>query len=196
MVWSYGEVVAHRHLCGDRCWMGLPVYVVSDAPDLVVTYLPGGAEFRHVEGDWPTETGRHPWHPGTEWRGHGVLMLQRPGDSYGVWSFWQGAAREHRFWYLNIHDWSRTPDGFAIRDLELDVVLRPDGTHGWKDDEYVDQRVAEGRFTAADAERARAVGRDLTAMLDRGERWWSDEWAAWTPPPAWGPLALPEDWQP
>ncbi|HEV2889207.1 MAG TPA: DUF402 domain-containing protein [Frankiaceae bacterium] len=195
-MWSYGDVVAHRHLCGDRCWMGLPVYVASDEPDLVVTYLPGGAAFRYVDGEWPTETGRHPWHPGTEWGGHGVLMLQRPGDPYGVWVFWRGKAREHRFWYLNIHDWSRAHDGFAIRDLELDVVLRPDGTHAWKDDEYVDQRVAEGRFTAVDAARAREVGRDLTAMLDRGEWWWSDEWASWTPPPEWGPLALPEDWEP
>jgi hypothetical protein len=191
-----GDVVVHRHLCGYRCWLGLPVYVVEDTAELVVTYLPEGAAFRYVPGEWPTATGRHPWHPGTEWRGHGVLMLQRPGDPYGVWVFWRGPERAHSCWYLNIHEWSRVPDGFAIRDLELDVVVRPDGTHEWKDNEHVDTRVAEGRFSAADAAHARAVGRDLTAMLDRGERWWSDNWAGWAPPPEWGPMSLPPGWRP
>ena len=194
-MWSPGDVVVHRHLCGDRTWMGIPVYVVRDEPDLVATYLPSGAELGYVPGDWPTANGRHPWYPQTHWTGHGALMLQRPGDPYGVWVFWSGAERAHSCWYLNIQDWSRTPDGEAIRDLELDVVVRPDGSYALKDAEYVDQRVAEGRFPAADAERARAVARELTAMLDRGERWWSDEWASWRPPREWGPVSLPEGWR-
>lgn len=192
MTWSPGDVVVHRHLCGERCWMELPVYVVRDEPDLVATYLAGGTEFGYVPGDWPTTNGHHPWHPQTHWSGHGVLMLQRPGDPYGVWVFWSGDRREHSAWYLNIQEWSRTPHGEAIRDLELDVVVRPDGSYALKDEEYVDLRVAEGRFTAEDAAHARAVARDLTAMLDRGERWWSDEWASWTPPREWGPPSLPE----
>lgn len=197
MAWSYGDVVVHRHLCGERCWCGIPVYVVEDAPELVAVYLPSGAPFRFVPGPWPTETGMHPWHPAESWSGHGMLMLQRPGDPYGVWLFWRGDERELVAWYLNIHEWSRVPDGFAIRDLELDVVLRPDGSYVFKDEDLVDFRVAEGRMSAADAEHARAVGRDLAAMLDRGERWWSDEWASWTPPPEWAvPPPLPEDWTP
>lgn len=196
MTWAPGDVVVHRHLCGERCWMGIPVHVVRDEPGLVATYLAGGTAFGYVPGDWPTANGRHPWHPQTHWSGHGVLMLQRPGDPYGVWVFWSGDRREHSAWYLNIHEWSRTPDGDAIRDLELDVVVRPDGSYALKDAEHVDLRVAEGRFTAADAAHARAVARDLTAMLDRGERWWSDDWAAWAPPGEWGPPSLPEGWTP
>lgn len=194
MGWSFGDVVVHRHLCGDRTWMRIPVYVVRDEPGLVATYLPGGAELGYEPGDdWPTETGRHPWWPQKRWSGHGVLMLQRPGDPYGLWVFWTGDQRAHSCWYLNIQEWRRMPDGEAIRDLELDVVVRPDGSYALKDEQYVDQRVAEGRFTAADAAHARAVAADLTAMLDRGERWWSDEWASWAPPREWGPLSLPAD---
>ncbi len=197
MGWSHGDLVVFRHLTGERCWLGMPVYVVSDTPELVAVYLPSGAPFRFVPGPWPTESGLHPWHPAESWSGHGILMLQRPGDPYGVWVFWHREEREFEAWYLNIHEWSRVPDGFTIRDLELDIVVAPDGSYALKDEELVDVRVAEGRMSAADAERARAVGRDLTAMLDRGERWWNDEWASWSPPPEWtAPPPLPEDWSP
>lgn len=197
MAWSPGDVVAFRHLCGERCWMGMPVYVVSDTPELVVTYLPGGAAFRYVPGDWPTPTGHHPWHPAESWSGEGMLMLQRPGDPYGVWVFWRGEDRELVAWYLNIHEWSRVPDGFAIRDLELDVVARADGSVVLKDADLVDARVAEGRMTEADAAHARAVAADLLAKLERGDRWWSQEWASWAPPDDWGvPPPLPDGWVP
>jgi hypothetical protein len=197
MGWSRGDVVAFRHLCGERCWFGVPVYVVEDTPGLVALYLPGGAPFRFVPGPWPTENGLHPWEPAESWSGHGLLMLQRPGDPYGVWVFWRGDEREFVAWYLNIQEWYRVADGFAIRDLELDVVVRPDGSYALKDAELVDVRVAEGRMSEADAAHARAVADDVTAKLDRGEHWWSAEWASWTPPAEWvAPPPLPEDWQP
>ena len=195
-MWEHGDVVVMRNLCGERCWLAIPVYVVEDTPELCVTYLPEGAPFRYVEGSWPTANGRHPWHPAEAWSGHGVLMLQRPGDPYGVWVFWDGPERAFGCWYLNIQEWSRTADGFTEHDLELDVVVYADGSWRLKDEEFLDQRVAQGRYTVQEMAHARAVAADLTRMVDAGEQWWDESWASWTPPPEWTPPSLPEGWVP
>lgn len=185
MTWWPGEVIEHRHLCGDRVWCVIPAHVVRDSPDLVVTYMPGGAPLSFVPGPWPTANGLHPWEPRPTWGGHGVLMLQRPRDRYGVWAFWHGPQRAFDCWYLNIHEWSRDRAGHSLRDLELDVVVAPDGSWRLKDEELVDVRVAEGRLTPQDAVTARAVADGLIRMVEAGETWWDPSWASWSPPPGW-----------
>ena len=185
MGWTPGDLVEYRHLLGDRVWLTFETYVVEDSPELVVTYLPRGAPMSYADGPWPTPNGRHAWWPRPAWEGHGMLMLQRPADPYGVWVFWDGPDRGHECWYLNIHEWSRDERGHSMRDLELDVVVRPDGTYELKDEDLVDVRVAEGRMSAADAAHARGVAKDLVRMLELGERWWDVSWAAWSPPPGW-----------
>jgi hypothetical protein len=183
--WAFGETVVNRQLCGDRCWLEVPARVVSDTPGLLVTYLPGGARFAYVPGEWPTPNGRHPWHPRTGWSGHGVLMLHRPGDPYGVWHFWDGPDRTFSCWYLNIQDWGRDEGGFWIRDLELDVIVRPDGRCELKDEHLLAERVAQGRMSDADVTHAHRVAAEAVDAVRSGTQWWDPSWSAWTPPPGW-----------
>jgi Protein of unknown function (DUF402) len=186
-MWSPGETVLRREVLNDgRAWLLAQVVVVRDEPDLLATFLPEGTPFEFPEGDWPAPDGRHPWHGRGRWEGHGLLMLQRPGDFYAVWVFWHGPARDFRGWYLNLQEpFRRTPEGFDTQDLELDIWVPIDGRWEWKDDELLDQRVDEGRFTAEQAKAIRAEGARITAELDAGRRWWSDDWAQWQPPAAW-----------
>jgi RimJ/RimL family protein N-acetyltransferase len=194
--WQPGETIVRRELWRGQPWMGTVVHVVQDEPELLATYLPGGAPFEFPDGEWPGD-GRHPWHGRGAWEGHGVLMLHRPGDRYAVWHFWDGARRRFAGWYLNLQEaFRRTPIGFDTQDLELDIWI-PSDDDGWgfKDWELLDERVAEGRFTAAEAEGIRETGRRLGAQLDAGERWWSDAWTAWRPDRAWRVEPLPGGWE-
>jgi predicted RNA-binding protein associated with RNAse of E/G family len=50
-----------------------------------------------------------------------------------------------------------------------------------KDDELLDVRVREGRFTQDQARAARREAARVTAELDAGRRWWDDAWAEWHP---------------
>ena len=68
-------------------WLEVPVFVVDDCQEHLVTYTAPGAPFRFPDGSWPTTDGRHPWHHRTGWDGHGCLMVQRPSDHYAVWHF-------------------------------------------------------------------------------------------------------------
>jgi RimJ/RimL family protein N-acetyltransferase len=173
--------------------MGTVVLVVEDLPGLLVTYLPPGAPFAFPDGDWPG--GRHPWHGRGGWTGHGVLMLHRPGDRHAVWHFWEGPERRFAGWYLNLQEpFRRTRGGFDTQDLELDVWIPAGGRPQRKDWELLGQRVAEGRFTVAEAESILADGEALAAAAEAGARWWDDDWAAWAPDPAWAPGPLPPGW--
>ena len=171
--------------------MASVVIVVADRPDALVTYLPEGAPFAFAEGH---PLGAHPWQGRSAWHGHGVLMLQRPGESYAVWHFWDGAERDFAGWYLNIQEpFRRTTLGFDTMDLELDIWAPAEGGWSLKDDELLDVRVDQGRFTAAEAARIRDIGSEIGDLLDRDERWWGD-WTSWAPEAHWVPSDPPANW--
>ena len=112
-------------------------------------------------------------------------MLQRPRDWCAIWLFWHGPERAFHGWYVNVQEpFRRTAEGYDTQDLELDIWLPREG--GWvlKDDELLDVRVREGRFTQDQARAARREAARITAGLDAGRRWWDDAWAEWRPPVA------------
>jgi Protein of unknown function (DUF402) len=197
MPWKSGDPIVRREMLRGRPWMGTTVFVVADDPDLLVTYLPERAEFAFPDGSWPTATGRHPWHGRGAWEGHGVLMLNRPSDHYAVWHFWKEPGRAFAGCYLNLEEpLRRTALGYDTQDLELDVWIPANGDGAWsfKDDELLEVRVREGRFTTADVERIRGIGAEIGSMLDTAGRWWDDGWSSWSPPHGWNPEPLPEGW--
>jgi Protein of unknown function (DUF402) len=192
-MWTEGDWIVRRELCHGRPWLGTVVRVVVDCPDLLVSYLPSGAPFDFPDGDWPG--GRHPWEGRGTWQGHGVLMLQRPGESHAIWHFWKGPERTFAGWYVNFQrPFVRTVVGYDTSDLELDIWIRPDGTWQWKDAELLDERVAEGRFTQQEMDGVRAEGNRFAADLAFGRRWWDESWSAFEPDPDWRVPALPPDW--
>jgi hypothetical protein len=181
-VWQAGETIVRREVRNDGwAWCQIPVVVVHEEPDMLATYVPSGAPFT-----FPPGPEVHPWGDRDHWQGHGVLMLQRPRDSYAVWVFWHGEEREFGSWYLNLQEpFRRTGTGYDTQDLELDLILHPDGGVEWKDDELLDVRVEEGRFTQDQAREIRAEGRRLEAELAARGHWWDSWWALWEPDPAW-----------
>ena len=193
MTWATGQVVVRREVLNDgRPWMEVPVIVVVDEPGLLATYIAEGAPFRFPAGDWPSPDGRHPWHGKERWLGHGVLMLQRPGESYAIWIFWSGPAREFHGWYVNLQEpFRRTAFGYDTQDLELDIWVPAQGGWELKDDDVMEKRIREGRFTPEQVAEARTLAGRITRELDAGRRWWSDDWAAWQPDPAWRAPAFP-----
>jgi hypothetical protein len=141
-----------------------------------------GQPFTFFDGDWPTEDGLHPWAGRACWTGHGALTLQRPGDAYAVWAFWTGPERDFSAWYVNFQEpFRRTERGFDTQDLELDLIVYPDGSWELKDDELLDVRVRQGRFTEDQARATRAEADRVIADLAAGRRWWDDAWAQWRP---------------
>jgi hypothetical protein len=193
MAWEPGSWIVRRDVWRGRPLLGVPVLVVSDTPELLALYLPESAPFGFAEGAFPTSP--HPWSAHAGWQGHGVLMVQRPGDAYAVWVFWAGRQRRFDCWYVNFQDpFRRTPSGIDTHDHELDLWSRDGRTWHWKDAELLDQRVAEGWFTPEEATAIRAEGRRVHAELTTAGTWWDQRWNSWTSPPYAAPRALPQGW--
>ena len=193
VAWRRGQTIVHREIWRGVPWLASPVIVVEETPELLVTYLPEEAPLAFP----PSADGRpHPWHGKRAWAGHGVLTLRRPGEAYSVWHFWDGAKRRFAGWYLNLEEpFRRTSIGYDTQDLELDVWIPVGERWRFKDEEKLEERVHDGRYTAAQAAATRALGREIGAMLDRGERWWDADWAAFEPDPAWRAPEFPDGWE-
>lgn len=187
--WSPGQALVRREVLNDgHPWAEIAVLAVEDTDDLLVTYIPEGAPIRFP----PAPFGPHPWLGKERWHGHGTLMLQRPGDWYAVWVFWTGPKREFHGWYLNLQEpFRRTGLGYDTQDLELDIWLPREGGYELKDDEQLEQRVEEGRFTTEQVRKIRAEATRILEELERDGPWWPDSWAAWQPDPAWPTPTFP-----
>ncbi len=197
--WSAGDIVVRREELGLQpaevvertgatgVWLEMPVHIVDDTPEQLVSYAAPGARFEFPDGPWPTPNGAHPWTGRDGWSGRGCLMVQRPAEHVAVWHFWDGPDRDFVCWYLNLQTaFVRTPTGYNTQDLELDIVVFPDGSHIVKDDEVLDDRVAEGRYSAELVAWIRSYGNAIIDRLEAEGPWWDRAWAQWTPPSEWG----------
>lgn len=61
-------------------------------------------------------------------------------------------------------------------------------------DQVLDDRVAEGRYTAGLVSWIRELGDDLVRRITAGERLWDDRWVSWEPPAGWASPVLPNGW--
>lgn len=193
---SFGETLVRREVLHGHLWIGFCTYVVEDTADLLAVYLTEGSTLAYPR--WPFAQWQHPWRTAGHqtWRGHGKLMLHRPGDAYSVDVFWQGSNREFAGWYINLQDPIRRYERcFDTLDHELDYWLSASGSWSVKDDELFEQRVQEGRYSEEQAASIRAAGAQVADMLSTHSHWWDESWARWTPPSDWQALDLPADWQ-
>jgi Protein of unknown function (DUF402) len=190
--WQAGDAIVRRdvwHGCPMVAWGGT---VVQDAPDLLALYMPEGSPLRFAPDFFGAP---HPWSYTDRWRGHGVLQLQRPGEMHSVWVFWEGEDRAFAGWYINLQEpFRRTPLGVDTQDLELDIVLPPDGSWRYKDDEQMERWVKRGRWTPAEMAAIRGEANRIGRQLESGRRWWQDEWMSWEPDPQWPQPTLPAAW--
>jgi hypothetical protein len=191
--WARGDTIVLRQVWHGRPWAAIPLVVVSDEPELLLTYLAERTPFGFASGDFPG--GTHPWEERGRWQGHGTLMLRRPRDPYSVWVFWRGEQRDFSCWYLNFEEpFRRSAIGIDTLDHELDLLSRDGRTWTRKDEEMLASRVADGRFSAAVAEQVRRDAAAFEAEYAANGPWWDPAWANWRPPAGFAAPALPDGW--
>jgi hypothetical protein len=196
-MWSKSQLVLLRYVERGVVVSALPIRVVVDAGAAVVLHLVAGSEIA-----WPTMDGRPTrevpleerylgaW--GAErrtWEGAGLTIVARDGASYAVWVFTHDDG-VFRGWYINLEQpWTRTERGFDTRDHTLDVVIDPDGSWRWKDEDELDAGVLQGHHLPEEAEAIRAEGERVLAEwpLPTG-------WEDWRPPVEWEAAPLPAGW--
>ena len=202
-----GETVVVQEVWGDRVWAARPQIVVQEDDERAILWFPRGTSWKRpivppgrpmdgasraarlascLElGDWVFEDAE--WDVST-------LVLMRPGDWHALWVSWLEDGR-HFGWYVNLQrPFRRTALGYETMDLALDVVVAPDRTWRWKDEDELALFVEHGVFDPALAERVRDEGLRVAGRAERNDPPFDEPWPAWQPDPAWPQPQLPRGW--
>jgi hypothetical protein len=196
--WNLGDVIVLREVYRGRTWAMRPVRVVEDTDHRVVVYhAPGtvwqrpvsaiGEPLRLQQPDWALED--------TEWWGNAALRIFNERRPHSVLLWWDPTTWEFLGWYINLEQpMRRTSIGFDSLDQVLDIVVQPNRTWNWKDEDELALAITGGVISASEAEAIRAEGERAIANLEAMVTPFDDEWIAWRPSAAWQPLAAPADW--
>ena len=166
-----------------------PMVVVEDSPELTSLWLPAGTPTKLAV---PLVAGLpHPWLDGEweladgVWDRWNALFLMVAGQWRATWVWWT-PDWEFLGWYVNLEEpFRRTPLGFDVRDLLLDIVVDAARQWHWKDEADLERSVEWGVISMAVAERARAEGAAAIAGIEQGDWPFTDELRDWRPDPAW-----------
>jgi len=205
--WSPGETIVLQGVLRNRVWEARPQTVIRDDGDLLVLWFPRGTQWKAPAtppsrpdaadrgtrmatnaslGDWA--------YADAEWDVD-TLSLTRPDDWHSVWISWppDGSAWG---WYVNLQrPFRRTRLGIETMDLMLDVLIDPDRTWRWKDEDELETFVVHGIFDQELAAQIRAEGLHVVERAQRNDPPFSEPWReTFRPDPTWDPPELPDGW--
>ena len=208
MGFAPGQVILHRNTRRGRIALVRPVRVVADNERGLLLWVARGTPAMHevtVNGggargmpfsEWITLD--HRIVPGS-WQGPGILMLFRPGVDHSVWWFWDDDGRFHG-WYVNLEERAvRWADGEVagvdVVDQDLDIVVEPDRSWAWKDeDEFAERLAFPEHYWVADEAAVWAEGRRDVSEIEAGEVPFDGTWDDFVPDPQWPVPALLDGW--
>lgn len=201
-----GETVVLQEVWRDQVWAARPMRVVQDERDLVALWFPRGTRWMAPIDD-----------PGREWNGDrgerlaecavrgewlyrelewdvDTLSLMRPGAWHALWVSWLPGG-EHWGWYVNLQrPFRRSRLGFETMDLALDLIIDPDGSWRWKDEDELEIFVARGVFERDLPARLRAEALGVVEIAEHGGGPFGEPWPEWRPDPGWQLPELPPGW--
>ena len=204
-----GRLIVHRNVRRGRIGWVRPARVVSDDERGLLVWIERGTPVASEVTDdgrgmramafaeWITYSYRSGL---GRWNGPGVLKLLPAGAAHSVWWFRDEAGRFAN-WYVNLEEpgvrWDdATLAGVDIVDQDLDVLVWPDLSWEWKDeDEFVERLALPEHYWVADEMAVRAEGERVIKMVEAGEFPFDGTWCDFIPDPGWTPpAALPAGW--
>ena len=209
MTFEPGRLILHRNVRHGRIGWVRPARVVSDDERGLLLWLArGSAVANEVTADgrgmrampFPEWLGSaYRLQVGT-WQGPGVLKLLPPDAAHSVWWF-RDDAGAFTAWYVNLEEPGvRWDDGAVagvdVVDQDLDIVVRPDLSWEWKDeDEFADRLAFPADYWVTDEAAVRAEGERLVKRIEAGEFPFDGTWTDFAPDPSWAvPTSLPGGW--
>ncbi len=200
-VWSNGDHVVYREVLNGRVWTARPVRVIEDTPGLTALYLAHGTRGRCFTPLVPGATALQCKSFHVQWRLKewlwqfgGTVLLCSENDAHATHVMWD-LAGAFIGWYVNLQEpLRRTRLGFETLDQELDLVVEPDGSWRWKDEDHLREAEALGLFSPALCRSIRAEAERVIAKIEARAAPFDGRWREWRPPAEWTMPALPPGW--
>lgn len=192
-LWRPGAPVLIRYVWRNRVWYAEPVTVVEDTPDRIAVYLPAGTatkwtwiDFARGTLDGPRD---HIWHS-TD-----VVKIMEKAANHAVWARWAAGGRDFLGWYVDLQDpLYPVPGGLVTWDRSLDIVVAPDLSWRWKDEDHFARIQELGWISPTRASAVREEGERVIERIERRTRPFDEPWPLWRPKPTWSPLEVPGNW--
>ncbi len=133
------------------------------------------------------------------WQGPGVLKFMPVGEAHSVWWF-RDDHGNFTNWYVNLEDpairWDDgTVAGVDMVDQDLDIVVAPDRTWRWKDeDEFAERLAFPDHYWVPDSDSVWAEGKRVVERIEAGEFPFDGTWTDFRPDPSWEPGAPLPGW--
>lgn len=197
--WSQGDPILLRELHDGRIWVARPARVAAVQDGLVAIYLAPGTTWMVPASTERAEVLhrlKHGWELTAYERTRArVLYLFAPEVSQPIHLWWIPPDWRFGGWYINLQEPIRpTPLGFDYMDRMLDVVIAPDLSWHWKDEDELEEAVALDMVTPRQAAEIRAEGERVIDRLEARTSPFCDGWERWRPDPAWPIPELPAGW--
>ncbi|MEX1102728.1 MAG: DUF402 domain-containing protein, partial [Dehalococcoidia bacterium] len=166
-----------------------PGIVVQDTSDLLAFWVLAGTPTKLSRPLNPAQP--KPWFAGewalvdAVWGRWNALFLVEPEAWHATWVWWT-PDWEFLGWYVNFQEpLIRTADGFDHRDLQLDMVVKPDRAWRWKDEDDLARSVETGVISADRAARTRAAAERVIPLIEGGADPFTDAIASSRPDQRW-----------
>jgi hypothetical protein len=144
-------------------------------------------------------TGEPPWFYTALFDGDGLKPGWRESRDrlVGSASSVRGMPGRFRGWYVNMEAISRADYGFDVVDQTLDIIVRPDRSWYWKDEDEIATALSAGACTLDYAAAIRRAGEHAVALIEAGASPFDEEWMKWRTPEGWlRPIeVIPDGWQ-
>ena len=183
-----GSDVALRDIWFGRVWRANAARLVEDGDGLVALWMPAGSPAKYpVDANGAEVRVPNPEPVLADRVGsQDLLALLLPGRRHSIWLHWAGGG-VFDYWYVNFErPLGRTPVGFDMADEKLDLIVTPDGSLRWKDEDELEHAAELGLVDEA-AVRAEAERVVAEWPFPTG-------WEDFRPDPAWPIPQLPAGW--
>ena len=187
-MWSRGDIIALRDVWFGVVWRAIAGVVVEDVPGRSVFWIPAGAQAAYPVDDDGREIRlfRTDYNRGLRQTKVGCVVLCEEGAPWTLWHF-QREDGEFDRWYVNFERYlGRSAVAYDSVDHKLDLIVRPDGSVEWKDEDELEEAGRRGLVDVAE------IRRDAELAIAQSPR--PTGWESFRPDPVWPVPELPPGW--
>ncbi len=186
-----------------------PVTVIQDSCDLMVAQLVPGTPCKiparlvdkwsnhpHTKSRWDEQDSQNWEMCDWIWQHRRALILLYPHRYYAVYLFWAHSNGNFEGWYVNFQmPFTRTDFSIDTLDLEIDLIVTPEHTWHWKDEEEYMAGIKRGSISPEIADEVEKSRIEVLAMVDAKDSPFDTGWLNWQPDPSWAIPQLHSKWQ-
>ncbi len=207
-MWNPGERVVLRGIVNERVWSALSVIVVKDTLEETTLLLLPGAQCAYPEGYFRWKHGDYSqgtrWQEAKSnawtfrefvWQRNRFLIFLEPQKYYAIFYTWHHDTDQFTCYYINFQlPYRRSHCGFDTLDLDLDLVIDPQFTWRWKDEDAYREGIQEGGIHEQWVDGIEHAQQEVFDKIHKRCYPLDGSWMHWRPDPSWNPPRLPERW--